>query len=99
MRIKIYNGEPLNNHSTVKLKSKEDIEKKLVENNLQLERKFKLHKVDIEDITESNNLHIEQWGHLSPSPDYMKEKKKAQRRKEYWDSKVRDDLLPNLNLS
>ncbi len=55
------------------------MEKKLIENNAFLERKFKLHRVDIEDITTSNNLHVERWGHLSPSPNYMAEKKKMQR--------------------
>lgn len=67
------------NQSHVKLKSKEEVVKKLQENNLALEERFRLHKVDMEDITNSKTLAVDEWGHLSPGPYFMMEKKKAQR--------------------
>ena len=87
------------NNSVIKLQSRREIAKQLQKQNKRLPKQFKLAPIDLEDMSNSKTLALEEWNHASPSPDFMIEKKKRQRRMEYWDSKIRDDCLPKLNVS
>lgn len=87
------------NTSMIKLKSKQDIVHKLRVTNDQLPKRFRLMPVDLENISNSKTLALEDWNNNSPSGKWLMDQKKVQRRQEYWDSKVKDDVLPKLNKS
>ena len=87
------------NDQIVQLRSKIKVAKSLVKVNKNMDHRFRLMPIDLEDMTNSRTLALDKWNNESPNKQYMMDLKKAQRRKEYWQSKVRADLLPKLNMS
>ncbi|CAI2386501.1 unnamed protein product [Moneuplotes crassus] len=73
---------------------KHKLEKKMIETNEKLEPQFKLSRIDIEDIINSKTLNGEVEGsHTQNYEDLLMRKIKDQRRIEYWNKRIKLDIL------